>query len=336
MTETSYSGQLLNQMIGGYWTTQAIYVAAELGIADLLSDRARTVEDLAKSTGSEAEALYRVLRALASIGIFAESAHRSFSLTPLAGQLRSDAPGSQRAFAIMMGAEFYDAWRQLICSVKTGRGGFRDAFGADFFEYMTRHPERHRIYDRAMNGVHGGETGPMLDAYDFSRFGSIVDVGGGNGAMLAAILQRHPDLQGVLFDMPEVAERARRGPIGSLPSARCRVEGGDFFSEVPAGADAYLLRHVIHDWQDDAAMVILRNCREAMNPNGRILVVEYVIPPGNGLSFGKWLDLMMLLVGGRERTEVEFRGLFAAAGLHLKNVVQTGAGVSLLEGTKRA
>lgn len=326
----------LNQMLGGYWISQAIYVAAELGLADELAEGPRSVEQLADRTGSNSGALYRVLRALASVGIFDENGDRSFSLTPLGGRLRSDAPGSQRSFAIMSGAEFYETWGRLLHSVRTGEEGFHKAFGKRFFEYMTEHPDRHGIYDAAMTGVHGGETQPMLDAYDFSPFQTVTDIGGGNGLLLAGILERHPAVNGILFDLPAVADRARPVVSSLGISDRCRVVGGDFFSSVPAGCDAYVMRHIIHDWQDDEAIAILRNCREAMNPEGRVLVVECVIPPGNGPSFGKWLDLMMLLVGGRERTEDEFRRLFSEAGLTLNRVIPTASDVSVVEGVRAA
>jgi hypothetical protein len=203
-----------------------------------------------------------------------------------------------------------------------------------FFQYMTEHPDRHSIYDAAMTVVHGGETEPMLDAYDFSVFRTVADIGGGNGLTLAAILQRHPGIRGILFDLPAVADRARSTILGSGVSERIRVEGGDFFSSVPPGADAYVLRHIVHDWEDREAIAILRRCREAMRPDGKILVVEMVIPPGNEPSFGKWLDLMMLLVGGRERTKEEYGRLFSAAGLKMNRIIPTASEVSIVEGVR--
>lgn len=197
---------------------------------------------------------------------------------------------------------------------------------------MTEHPERHSIYDAAMAGVHGGETESMLDAYDFGAFGTVVDIGGGNGLVLAAILKRHLAIQGILFDLPAVADRARSTISSSGLADRIRIEGGDFFSSIPAGADAYVLRHIIHDWEDPEAIAILRQCREAMAPGSKILVVEMVIPPGNEPSFGKWLDLMMLLVAGRERTKEEYSRLFSAAGLRMTGIIQTTSDVSIVEG----
>jgi hypothetical protein len=256
-----------------------------------------------------------------------------FTLTPLAEMLRSDVPGSQRAFASMMGAEFCQAWGKLLHSVQTGDPGFNHRYGMPFFEYMTRYPERHGLYDSAMNTIHGPETEPILAAYDFSAFRTVVDVGGGNGQNLTGILRRHPSLHGILFDLPAVAGRGRPIIADAGVADRCRIQGGNFFSAVPPGADAYVLRHIIHDWQDREAIAILRNCRQAANAGGKILVVETVIPPGNEPNFGKWLDLMMLLVDGRERTEVDYRRLFSEAGLNLNRIVPTTAGVSVIEGT---
>lgn len=332
MTQTQSSQQLLKQMVGG-WITQAIYVASELGIADLLADGPQTADELARSTKIHSGALYRVLRALASVGIFTEDADGRFSLTPPAEYLLSDRPDSLRSFGIMMGSEFYQSWGNLLYSVQTGEQGFQKRYGVPFFQYMTEHPERHSIYDGAMM-VHGiAETEPMLDAYDFSAFRTVVDVGGGQGRMLAAILDRHPTVEGILFDLPAVVERSQTIISGLGLSERCRIVGGDFFTSVPA-ADAYVMRHIVHDWDDKEAVTILRNCRDAMNPEGRILVVETVIPPLNEPCFGKWLDLMMLIVGGRERTQEQYRRLFQQAGLMLSRIVPTAHEVSVIEGVQ--
>jgi SAM-dependent methyltransferase len=203
-----------------------------------------------------------------------------------------------------------------------------------FFQYMTEHPTRQSIYDYAMGVFGKGEAGPVFDAYDFAKFHTVVDVGGGSGLLLTALLNRHPKVHGVLFDQPAVADRARSTLESSGLRDRCQVQGGDFLSSVPKGADAYLLQHILHDWEDREAIAILRNCREAMKPDGKILVVEMVLPLGNEPSFGKWLDLMMLLVGGRERTYEEYSRLFSEAGLHLSRVIRTESEVSVLEGER--
>ena len=335
MNVTQSDVQQLNQMLTGTWLTQGIYVAAELGIADFLSNGPSTTTELADKTGTHGPSLYRLLRALAGIGLFKEEAGEAFSLTPLGDRLRSDAFESQRCFAIMMGTEFYETWGALLHSVRTGEQGFRKKFGRSFFEHMTKNPDRHRIYDTAMTGIHGPETSPMLDAYDFSAVSSIVDIGGGKGSMLGEILVRTPDATGILFDLPAVADAARAMLSAAGLADRCRTVGGDFFQSVPPGADAYLLRHVIHDWEDENAVRILRTCREAMQPESRLLVIEMVIPTDGRPSFGQWLDLMMLLIGGRERTEEQYRQLFAQAGLTLSRVVPTESEVSILEGIPR-
>jgi SAM-dependent methyltransferase len=332
MATMQSSQQLSKQMIGG-WITQAIYVAAELRIADLLAEGQRTAEELAEDTNTHGDALYRVLRALASVGIFTEDAQGRFSLTPLADYLRGNTPDSLRSFGIMAGAELYQSWGNMLHSVRTGEPGFQKTFGAPFFQYMTDHPERHAIYDAAMM-VHGiAETEPMLDAYDFSAFRTVADIGGGNGRMLAAILERHPSVEGILFDLPAVVDRSQTIISGLGLSERCKIVGGDFFASVP-NADAYVLRHIIHDWDDDDAVSILRSCLKAMNPGGRILLVETVIPPMDEPCFGKWLDLMMLIVGGRERTEEQYRQLFSRAGLSLNRIVSTAHEVSVIEGVR--
>lgn len=326
--------QMMNRMIVGSWVTQAIYVAAEIGIADLLAPGPRTAEELAQETGAHGAALYRVMRALASIDVFREDNQGRFSMTPLGNLLASDAPGSKRSLARMAGAEFYRSWGNILSSVETGGAAFDKVFGKPFFHYMNANPDRWRIYDDAMTGIHDSETLPVLEAYDFTPFRRVVDVGGGNGLALAALLGRHPGMRGVLFDLPDVVARARKGVASHGVSDRMRFVGGDFFDSVPANGNAYLMRHVIHDWDDGEAVSILRNCREAMEPDGRVLVVETVIPSGNGPCFGKWLDLMMLVVGGRERTREQYERLFSAAGLRLTRVIPTAHEVSVIEGVR--
>jgi len=334
MENTVQSEQVLNQMIVGSWVTQAIYVAAEIGLADKLDIGPRTANELAGETQTHGDSLYRVLRALASVDIFREDAEGRFTLTEMGKLLRSDAPGSKRSLAIMAGAEFYRSWGGLLSSVETGGAAFDKVFGKPFFRYMSANPDRWRIYDAAMTGVHDSETVPVLDAYDFRQFRTIVDVGGGNGLALAAILHRHTEARGILFDLPDVAKRAEGVVASAGVSDRCRIVGGDFFDSVPAAGDGYLLRHVIHDWENPEAVAILGNCRDAMRPGGRVLVVENVIPAGNDPCFGKWLDLMMLVVGGRERTRDQYADLFSAAGLRLTRVVPTAHEVSVIEGVR--
>lgn len=324
--------QQVARMIHGYWISQAVSVAAKLRLPNLVKDHPQTAEELARVTACHPPSLYRLLRALASIGIFAEDDHGRFGLTALADCLRSDVPGSQWAMAVMAGEEHYQSWGELLYSVQTGRTGFEKVYGAPIFEYLAAHPEPARLFDQAMVSVHGRETGAMLRAYDFTGVTVLADLGGGNGSVLSAILTKYPALRGILFDLPGVAERARANFQVAGLADRCQVVGGSFFDAVPGGADAYLMRHIIHDWDDERSTRILRTIHRAMGDRGRLLVVESVIPPGNEPHFGKLLDLTMLVVpGGRERTRQEYTELFAAGGFRLTRVVPTDAEVSIIE-----
>ena len=233
---------------------------------------------------------------------------------------------------MMIGQEAFHAWGDLLYSVQTGGCAFEKAYGKPLFEFLGEHPEKARIFDAAMTSVHGRESAAMLDAYDLSNIGTFVDVGGGNGKTLMAVLARYPSLQGVLFDVPHVVEAAGLNFQDAGLAARCRSVGGSFFEEIPSGGDVYLLRHIIHDWYDQQATQILRNCRRAMHQGAKLLVVESVILPGNEPAIGKMLDLaMMVLPGGMERTETQYRALLAAAGLQLERIVPTAADVSVIE-----
>lgn len=335
MTDIPPQAQL-GQMITGYWTSQAIYAAAKFGIADLLADRSQSVDELAIATGTKPELLYRLLRALASVGIFSEGDGKRFSLTPLAEPLRSDVAGSQRSLALMMGDDQYRAWGNLADTVQTGDNAYEKIFGKPIFDHLAEQPEKARIFDDAMTGIHGRETGAILDAYDFSGINVIADIGGGNGSEITAILQKYPDMQGILFDLPHVVERARPSIEAAELGDRCQLVSGDFFQSVPSGADAYLMRHIIHDWDDEKSLTILKNCHAVMSPGNKLLLVESVIPPGNDPFMGKFLDLtMMLIPGGKERTEDEYRELYDRAGFDLVRVVPTTTEVSVVEGARR-
>jgi hypothetical protein len=322
----------MNQLIRGYWTTQAIFAAAELRIADLLADGSQPPAELARRAEVDSDMMYRLLRALASIGIFAEDDEGRFGLTPLAETLRGES--GQRAYAQLHGRELYRSWGTLVDAVRSGEAAFPLAFGMPAFEYFGKNPERGAVFDKAMTGHHGAEADPMLDAYDFSLFKEIVDVGGGNGGLLTAILRRHQGMSGTLFDLPGVIDRARPAMESAALSDRCRLVGGSFLESVPAGGDAYLLRHVVHDWRDQDAVAILRNCRLAMKSGGKVLIVEIVVPAGNDPSFAKWMDLMMITYGGKERSEKQYRELFRDAGLKLSRIVPTRAGISVIEGVQ--
>jgi hypothetical protein len=326
--------QRIMQMLTGHWISQLIHAAAVLGLADLVEAGPKNSQELAQATRTHAPSLFRLLRGLASIGVFAEDGQGRFGLTPLAECLLSDRPGSQRGAAIMTGSEHYRAWGELLWSVRTGKPAFDHVFGKPIFDYLAEHPESARIFDEGMTGVHGAETAAIAAAYDFSAFRTLVDVGGGNGSTLAGILPAFPSLSGVLFDLPHVVDRARQQLKQRGLEGRCSCVGGSFFESVAPGADACLLRHIIHDWDDDKSIVILRNCRKALPAKGKLLVVESVIPPGNDPDFGKLLDLAMLVIpGGKERTAAEFRGLYQAAGFQLTRIVPTKSPVSIIEGS---
>lgn len=322
----------LAPLINGFWTTQAIYVAAKLGLADLLTDGPLTATELAVRAGTQPAATHRLLRALASIGLFQEIDGQRFALTPLAERLRSDNPGSQRAMALMRGEWQYRAWGELLHCVQTGESAFEHLFGLPMFEFLAADPHKGTLFDAAMTSIHGRETSLMLDAYDFSRFGTVIDIGGGNGSLLSTVLQRHPGLRGVLFDLPAVIERAQASLAAADLGERCRLISGDFFDSVPAGADALLLRHIIHDWDDEQAGRILKNCRRAMTADATLLLAEFVIPPGNDRFAGKWFDLAMLIgPGGQERTAAEYERLLDVSGFKLLRIVSTAGEISLLE-----
>ena len=326
----------LGQLITGYWVSQAIYAAAKFGIADLLADGPRSVEALAQSTQTRPELLYRLLRALASVGIFAEQGNREFCLTPVAEPLRGDVPGSQKALALMMGHNQYRAWGNLTDTIETGDNAYEKIFGKPIFDHLAEEPDQARIFDEAMVGIHGRETGAILDVYDFSQFKVIADIGGGNGSKLIAILQHYPNMRGMLFDLQHVVDRAKLHVQDAGLSDRLELLAGDFFASVPAGADAYMMRHIIHDWDDAKSLTILKNCFAVMSPGQKLLVVESVIPPGNDPFMGKFLDLtMMLIPGGKERTEAEYRELYDRAGFDLNRIVPTASDVSVIEGIRR-
>lgn len=326
----------LGQMIVGYWISQAIYAAARFGIADLLDDGPRSVSELAIATETKPELLYRLLRALASVGIFAELNDKRFTLTPLAEPLRSGVAESQRSLALMMGDEQYKAWGNLVDTIRTGDNAYEKLFGKPIFDHIAENPEKAQIFDEAMTGIHGRETNALLEAYDFSEIDVLADIGGGNGSQLIAILKKYPGMRGILFDLPHVVERARPEIEKAGLSERCQLASGDFFRSVPGGADAFIMRHIIHDWDDGKSLSILKNCQAVMSQGDKLLLVESVIPPGNEPFMGKFLDLaMMLIPGGKERTEDEYRELYEQAGFDLRRIVPTVTEVSVIEGVRR-
>jgi orsellinic acid C2-O-methyltransferase len=328
---------VLYRLAIGHYVSRALALAAKLGIADLLAARPRDAGDLAAATETQAGALRRVLRLLVSVGVLAEDEGGRFGLTPLGDCLRADAPGSARAAVLLFaGDRVQDAWKELEYCVRTGEPAFRKRGVTDPFAEMAARPEDAANFDTAMAEFTRLTAVAVAAAYDFSSLRTIVDVGGGNGALLIGILSSHLHLEGIVFEQPHVAERAAREIERNGLADRCRVVGGDFFAAVPEGGDAYLLKHVIHDWDDDHAITILRNCHRAMGPNGRLLVVEGVYPERIDESFASRgaaaNDVNMLVsTGGRQRSEAEFRELYEQAGFTLERIVPT-AMASVIEG----
>ena len=335
LSEVSQSPrETLMQMIEGYRLSQALHVAAALGIADLLEEGPRSIDDLAEVTGTDASALFRLLRALAGAGVFSET-EDGFCLTPLATYLSSGAPGSLRAWAMYIGQPyFWQSWGHLLESVRTGKPAFQSLYGMNPWEYREAHPEANAIFNQAMTELAAGVVDAVAESYDFSGIDVLVDVGGGEGALVAAILAAYPRLRGILFDQSHVVTGARAVFERAGVAARAEVMEGTFFDAVPAGAGAYLLKSIIHDWDDASAVRILRVCRAAIAATGTLLLVERVIQPGNHPDPAKYQDLnMLVMLGGRERTADDFRALYTQAGFHLTRIVPTSSGFSVIEGT---
>jgi SAM-dependent methyltransferase len=314
----------------GAFVAQSIHVVALLGVADALGTEPRTAEELAAAVQAHAPSLKRVLRALTTLGVFAENADGRFRHTDLSETLRESHPGAVRAWALMLGAHF--VWRplgDLYESVRTGTPGFRRLYGERFFDWVRSHPEDGAVFHAAMTSGSAQRLPAVLAAFDFSPFERIVDVGGGHGALLAGILAASPKSRGVLYDLPDVvagAEALRAPDV----AGRCEIVAGDFFASVPAGGNAYILSRVIHDWDDDAALTILGHCRRAIRPDGRLLLVEGVSKPPNEPDPNKFLDVWFIGGGGGERTEAEYRALLRRGGFSLARVVPAG-GASILE-----
>ena len=321
------------QFITGFWTSRALYVAAKLGIADLLQSGPKTVAELAEATGTHAASLYRIMRALTSAGIFQRENDDRFALTPLSETLVTGVPGSLRWFIISeLGQEHYPAWGNVLHSVKTGEIAFDNFFGMDVWKYFAQNPEDAAVFNDSMSGMTAAANEAITSVYDFSQFGKVIDIGGGHGGLITSILQKNPQTKGVLFDAPVVIEGA--GP--KLESAgvadRCETVAGDFFQAVPAGGDAYVMKWIIHDWEDEKAIRILKNCREHMQPNNRLIIVDCVVPENDEPDFSKTFDLnMMVMTGGKERTAAEFRELLAAAGFKLLRVIPTSVPTCIVE-----
>ncbi len=321
------------QLLNGAHIAGAVSCLAQLGIPDLVEGGPRSAEELASQTGTNPQALYRLMRATACVGVLAERPDGTFSETPMSAVLRSNAKPSLRALAIMGGREWHGrGWSRLEYCVRTGKQALDQVYGAHIFEYLKQNPEEAQIFNDAMTAISMIDGPAVAEAYSFDGVHSIVDVGGGHGLLLATILARNPHLRGTLYEVPHVIEGCRNGPLTHVME-RCTLASGDMFSSVPAGADAYIMKHIIHDWPDDLCVKILTACRKGVNAGGKLLVVDNVIQPGNHFSPGKFLDLQMLIFpGGCERTEKQFRDLFAAAGWRLNRIIPTAAADSIVEG----
>ena len=322
----------LIQMGTAHWVSRILCVAAQLGLADRLASP-KSAEELAGPTGTQAGPLYRLMRALGNLGVLAEDSAKRFSLTPLGEALKTGAPGAARATILTLASEWMSrGFDQLLYSLQTGKPGLEKSLGMPIFDWMARNPEAASLFSETMVGFHGAEPEAVATSYDFSGLATVVDVGGATGNLLAAVLAKNPSARGVLFDLPHVVKDAPALLKARGMSDRVSVEAGSFFERAPAGGDAYLLSHILHDWSEDQCLAILGHCKRAMKPGGRILIVEMVLPPGNAPHPGKMLDIMMLVgPGGQERTAPEYEALLRKAGLRMSRVVPTSSAVSVVE-----
>ena len=335
--EAALARRLL-ELIGGSWTTQAVYAAAELRIPDLLTEGPRTPDDLAAATGAHAPSLRRLLRALTTLGICTEGDDGSFAITPMGGLLGADAPASLRHWTIWWGRYLWPVWGRLFDSVTTGQSGRKLLFGTEGFEHLDRDPQAAAVFNQALIELTRLACAGIVRAYDFSGIGQVADIGGGYGELLAAVLTNCPAATGTLFDLPHAIEGGRRHLERAGVSDRCRLVAGDFFESVPAGADAYILKSVIHDWDDRRARLILENCRAAMPGRNRLLVIEQVLPDRLDTSPAHQAiarsDLNMLVAqSGQQRTQAEFAALLRSAGFEVTRIVHAAPTFCVIEAT---
>jgi O-methyltransferase domain/Dimerisation domain len=323
----------LVQMAMAHWGSHVVYVAAKLGLADLLAKGPMSAEQLAERTDTHAPSLYRLMRTLASLGIMTEDSSHHFALTPIGEAMKTGAPGSARATILTIASPFWSSgFSELMYSVQTGKSGFEKLTKMPIFDWFSEHPEEASLFNETMLGIHGAEPAAVAAAYDFSGLKTIVDVGGSTGNLLATVLEHNPECRGILFDMPHVVRDAPAFLKARGLADRIKIEPGSFFENVPPGGDAYMLSHIIHDWSEDQCLTILNNCKRVMNSDTRLMIIEMVLPPGDTPHPGKMLDMMMLVgPGGRERTAEEYGELLGKAGLRLTRVVPTESAVSVVE-----
>jgi hypothetical protein len=332
-TEPTPPHARLIQMGTGYWVSRIVYAAAKLGLADHLADRPKSAAELAGPTNTHEPSLHRLMRTLASLGILSEDTDHRFALTSLGEALKAGAPGYARSSILSLAGELrWRSWGEILHCLETGETGVTKAFGMTGWEYAEQHPQEMTHFQEAMIGFHGREPAAVAAAYDFSGFKTVIDIGGGTGHMLATILDHFPAARGILFDLPNVVHEAPALIQARGLTDRVTVEAGDFFASVPAGGDAYVLSHVIHDWDDEKCLTILGHCHRAMNPGGRLLIIELVLKDGDVPDFGKIADMeMLVMAGGQERTGQEYDTLLGKAGFRLERVVPTESAVSVLE-----
>jgi O-methyltransferase domain/Dimerisation domain len=332
-TQTTPPHAQLVQMAHAHWVSHIVYVAAKLSLADHLANGPKSPDEIAGKTGTHAPSVYRLMRTLANLGILTEDAKHCFALTALGDALKTGAPGSARATILTVASEWWvRGFGQLLYSVETGKSGFEKALGMPIFDWLANHPEDASLFSETMIGFHGAEPAAVAAAYDFSGLTTIIDVGGATGHLLTTILSGCSAARGILFDLPHVVRDAPPLIEARGMTDRVSIKDGSFFESVPEGGDAYLLSHIIHDWSEEQCLTILGNCRRAMNPGGRLLIIEMVLPAGDTPHPGKLLDMMMLVgPGGQERTEPEYGELLGKAGLRLERVVPTESPVSVVE-----
>ena len=321
------------QMSTASWVSAIVHAAARVGIADHLASGPASAAELSGPMGLHAPSLHRFMRTLSGLGIVTEREGQRFELTSLGAALKTDAPGAARATLLSFSSPYFSrAWEKFVYSLETGKSGFTESAGMPMFDYLARHPDEAALFSQAMIGLSSAEAQAVAEGYDFSRFETVVDIGGATGHMLAAILSRHTGPRGILFDRAHVVRDAPALLKASGVESRVTIESGDFFEAVPSGADVYVLSHIIHDWTDDQCATILNHCRKAMAPGGRLLIVEMVIPAGDAQHLGKIYDMVMLVfTDGRERTEVEYASLLNRSGFRLNRVVPTASPVSIVE-----
>ena len=336
LTSAKQTGPLppIFRIATAYWASQAVYVAAKLGIADALAEGPKSCDEIAGATHADSHSLLRLMRSLISLGVFAIDDDGRFRLTAIGAPLQSGMPGSIRSMVLTLGREHYQAWGKLLESIHTGTPAFESTYNRPLFEYLQCNSEAAQTFNDAMTDFTRQVALATVLAYDFSKIGVAVDIGGGHGALLGTILNSSPSTRGILFDSDHAIEGAKRNIEAAGLRGRCRALTGDFFESVPPGADAYILKNVLHDWDDNHALAILKNCRAAMSNGGILLVIEVVLPLSSDNLFGSLLDLNMLVMsGGRERTQSEYCKLVEASGFRLGRVIPTMALVSILEAT---